>query len=129
MRKLTEKSSQGVRTELELTGQPNCPGNLTEKFSQETRINSVLSTIVLKTEYTANRKAWQRTLPASQKTRTKRELTDFDNLEGEPTFKIVLLSNLGWLPPIRLLIAQWWPIILIIVGVLLLIRHSSRPKP
>jgi len=42
---------------------------------------------------------------------------------------IFLLANLGWLPPIRLLMAQWWPIILIIVGVLLLIRHSSRPKP
>jgi uncharacterized membrane protein len=42
---------------------------------------------------------------------------------------IFLLANLGWLPPIRLLMAQWWPIILIIVGVLLLIRRSSRPKP
>jgi hypothetical protein len=42
---------------------------------------------------------------------------------------IFLLSNLGWIPPIRLLMSQWWPIILIIVGVLLLIRHSSRPKP
>ena len=42
---------------------------------------------------------------------------------------IFLLSNLGWLPPVRLLMSQWWPIILIIVGVLVLIRHSSRPKP
>jgi hypothetical protein len=42
---------------------------------------------------------------------------------------IFLLSNLGWLPPIRLLMSQWWPLILIIVGILLLIRHSSRPKP
>ncbi|MGA2515152.1 MAG: DUF5668 domain-containing protein [Thermodesulfobacteriota bacterium] len=41
---------------------------------------------------------------------------------------IFLLSNLGWLPPIRSLMSQWWPIILIIVGVLVLIRHS-RPKP
>lgn len=40
---------------------------------------------------------------------------------------ILLLSNLGWLP--RSLIAQWWPLILIIVGVLLLIRRSSRKKP
>jgi hypothetical protein len=42
---------------------------------------------------------------------------------------IFLLSNLGWIPPIRLLMAQWWPLILIIVGILVLIRHSSRPKP
>jgi hypothetical protein len=41
---------------------------------------------------------------------------------------IFLLSNLGWLPPLRLLMAQWWPLILIIVGILLLIRHSSRGK-
>lgn len=41
---------------------------------------------------------------------------------------IFLLSNLGWLPPIRSLMSQWWPIILIIVGVLVLIRRSSRGK-
>ncbi len=41
---------------------------------------------------------------------------------------IFLLSNLGWLPPIRSLISQWWPIILIIVGILVLIRRSSRGK-
>jgi ABC-type multidrug transport system permease subunit len=41
---------------------------------------------------------------------------------------IFLLSNLGWLPPIRSLMAQWWPIILIIVGILVLMRHSSRGK-
>jgi len=41
---------------------------------------------------------------------------------------IFLLSNLGWLPPLRSLTAQWWPTILIIVGIWLLIRHSSRPK-
>jgi hypothetical protein len=39
---------------------------------------------------------------------------------------IFLLSNLGWLS--RSLIAQWWPLILIFVGVLLLIRRSSRQK-
>jgi LiaI-LiaF-like transmembrane region len=39
---------------------------------------------------------------------------------------IFLLSNLGWLP--RSLMAKWWPLILIIVGVLLLIRRSSRKK-
>ena len=42
---------------------------------------------------------------------------------------IFLLSNLGWLPPIRLLMAQWWPLILIIVGILVLIRRSSGGKP
>jgi hypothetical protein len=42
---------------------------------------------------------------------------------------IFLLSNLGWLPPLHSLMAHWWPLILIIVGILLLIRHSSRPKP
>ncbi len=31
---------------------------------------------------------------------------------------IFLLSNLGWLPGLRLLMRQWWPLILIIVGVL-----------
>ena len=40
---------------------------------------------------------------------------------------IFLLSNLGWLP--RSFMAQWWPLILIIVGVLLLIRRSSRQAP
>jgi hypothetical protein len=42
---------------------------------------------------------------------------------------LFLLANLGWIPPVRLLMSQWWPIILIIVGILLLIRHSSRHKP
>jgi len=42
---------------------------------------------------------------------------------------IFLLSKLGGLPPLRSIMAQWWPIILIIVGILLLIRHSSRGKP
>ena len=39
---------------------------------------------------------------------------------------IFLLSNLGLLP--RPVMAKWWPLILIIVGVLLLIRRSSRKK-
>ena len=39
---------------------------------------------------------------------------------------IFLLSNLGWLS--RSLMAQWWPLILIIAGVLLLIRRSSHKK-
>ena len=42
---------------------------------------------------------------------------------------IFLLSNLGWLPPLQSLMAQWWPLILIIVGVLVLIRRSSGKKP
>jgi cell wall-active antibiotic response 4TMS protein YvqF len=42
---------------------------------------------------------------------------------------IFLLSNLGWLPPIHLLMAQWWPLILIIVGILVLIRRSPGKKP
>jgi len=41
---------------------------------------------------------------------------------------IFLLSNLGWLPRLRPLMAQWWPLILIIVGILLLIRRSSGGK-
>ena len=41
---------------------------------------------------------------------------------------IFLLSNLGWLPPLRLLMAQWWPLILIIVGVWLLLKHKSGGK-
>jgi hypothetical protein len=42
---------------------------------------------------------------------------------------IFLLSNLGWLPRLGPLMAQGWPLILIIVGVLLLIRRSSHKKP
>jgi lipopolysaccharide export LptBFGC system permease protein LptF len=37
---------------------------------------------------------------------------------------IFLLSNLGLLPRLRPLIAQWWPLILIIAGILLLLRHK-----
>jgi lipopolysaccharide export LptBFGC system permease protein LptF len=33
-----------------------------------------------------------------------------------------LLSNLGLVPQLRPLLAQWWPLILIIVGVYLLAR-------
>jgi hypothetical protein len=42
---------------------------------------------------------------------------------------IFLLSNLGWLPGLRTLMAYWWPLILIIVGILLLVRRSSGGKP
>ena len=41
---------------------------------------------------------------------------------------IFLLSNLGWLPPLRSLMSQWWPLILIIVGILLLMEpHGQNP--
>jgi hypothetical protein len=35
---------------------------------------------------------------------------------------LFLLSNLGWLPRLGPLFAQWWPLILIIVGVSMLVR-------
>jgi len=41
---------------------------------------------------------------------------------------IFLLSNLGWLPRLRPLMAQWWPLIFIIVGILVLLRRSSGGK-
>jgi hypothetical protein len=41
---------------------------------------------------------------------------------------IFLLSNLGWLPGLRAFMAHWWPLILIIVGILLLIKRSSGGK-
>jgi hypothetical protein len=34
-----------------------------------------------------------------------------------------LLSNLGLIPQLRPLLAQWWPLILIVVGVYLLARR------
>jgi Domain of unknown function (DUF5668) len=36
---------------------------------------------------------------------------------------IFLLSNFGMLPRLGPLIAQWWPLILIVVGVSLLVRR------
>ena len=39
---------------------------------------------------------------------------------------IFLLSNLGWLPRLGPLMGKWWPLILIIVGVLALNRRSRR---
>jgi uncharacterized membrane protein len=35
---------------------------------------------------------------------------------------LFLLSNLGLIPQLRPLLAQWWPLILIVVGVYLLAR-------
>ena len=37
---------------------------------------------------------------------------------------LFLLSNFGWIPRIGPLFATWWPAILIVVGVGLLIRRS-----
>jgi len=36
---------------------------------------------------------------------------------------LFLLSNLGWIPRLGPLFAQWWPVILIIVGISLLIQR------
>jgi hypothetical protein len=36
---------------------------------------------------------------------------------------LFLLSNLGWIPRLGPLFAQWWPVILIVVGVSLLVRR------
>lgn len=36
---------------------------------------------------------------------------------------LFLLSNLGWLPRLGPLFAQWWPLILIVVGVSMLVRR------
>lgn len=37
---------------------------------------------------------------------------------------LFLLSNLGLIPQIRPLLRQWWPLIPIIVGALMLIQRS-----
>ena len=34
-----------------------------------------------------------------------------------------LLSNLGWIPQLGPLVHQWWPLILIVIGVLMLIQR------
>jgi hypothetical protein len=36
---------------------------------------------------------------------------------------LFLLSNLGWLPRLGPLFAQWWPLILIVVGASMLLRR------
>ena len=36
---------------------------------------------------------------------------------------LFLLSNLGWIPRLGPLFAQWWPLILVVVGVSLLARR------
>ena len=37
---------------------------------------------------------------------------------------LFLLSNFGWIPRIGPLLHQWWPLVLIIVGVLILVQRS-----
>jgi hypothetical protein len=37
---------------------------------------------------------------------------------------VFLVSNLGWIPRIGPLLHEWWPLILIIVGVLMLVQRS-----
>jgi hypothetical protein len=39
-----------------------------------------------------------------------------------------LLSKLGWLPDPVSLIFQWWPVILILLGMSMLLRRSSRDE-
>lgn len=36
---------------------------------------------------------------------------------------LFLASNLGWLPRLGPLFAQWWPLILIVIGVSMLFRR------
>jgi Domain of unknown function (DUF5668) len=36
---------------------------------------------------------------------------------------LFLASNLGWIPRLGPVLHQWWPLILIVVGVLLLVRR------
>jgi hypothetical protein len=37
---------------------------------------------------------------------------------------LFLSSNLGWIPRLGPLLAQWWPVILIVVGVYLLVQRA-----
>jgi hypothetical protein len=37
---------------------------------------------------------------------------------------LFLLSNLGWIPQLGPLLRQWWPLILIIVGIVMLVQRS-----
>ena len=36
---------------------------------------------------------------------------------------LFLLGNFGWIPRLGPLLAQWWPMILIVVGVYLLVKR------
>jgi hypothetical protein len=37
---------------------------------------------------------------------------------------LFLLSNLGWIPQLGPFLRQWWPVILIVIGVGMLVRRS-----
>ena len=37
---------------------------------------------------------------------------------------LFLLGNLGWIPRLGPLLAQWWPVILILLGLYLLVRKA-----
>lgn len=37
---------------------------------------------------------------------------------------LFLLSDLGWIPRLGPLLHQWWPLILIVIGVLMLFKRS-----
>jgi hypothetical protein len=36
---------------------------------------------------------------------------------------LFLLSNLGWIPQLGPLLHQWWPLLLIVIGLLMLIQR------
>ena len=40
-----------------------------------------------------------------------------------------LLKKLGWMPNILPLIANWWPVVLITIGVFILIRNTTDKEP
>lgn len=37
---------------------------------------------------------------------------------------LLLMANLGWIPELRPLLRQWWPLILIVIGIVMLIQRS-----
>lgn len=40
-----------------------------------------------------------------------------------------LLSKFGWMPDLGPLLAEWWPVVLILIGVSMLLRRSIRDRP
>ncbi len=37
-----------------------------------------------------------------------------------------LMQKQGWLPNLRPLLSEWWPVILIIIGVAMIVQRRSR---
>lgn len=37
-----------------------------------------------------------------------------------------LLQKQGWLPNIRPLVSEWWPAVLIVIGVIMIVQRRSR---